>query len=81
SAKVSVNFPFSFWLNFFFFCDVRERTQKQKRNEEEWSRRIHELQGELASIKEERQKLERKVGEFDNYVLASIDVFFLCFDN
>ncbi|KAK7252321.1 hypothetical protein RIF29_36178 [Crotalaria pallida] len=40
--------------------------QKQKRNEEEWSRRIQDLQGELASIKEERQKLERKVNYLQN---------------
>ncbi|KAE9613437.1 hypothetical protein Lalb_Chr05g0217431 [Lupinus albus] len=43
-----------------------ERKQKQKSNEEEWSRRIHELQGELASTKEERQKLERKVSYLQN---------------
>ncbi|XP_019445533.1 PREDICTED: synaptonemal complex protein 1 isoform X2 [Lupinus angustifolius] len=40
--------------------------QTHKRNEEEWSRRIQELQGELASTKEERQKLERKVSYLQN---------------
>lgn len=40
--------------------------QKQKRNEEEFSRKIQELQGELASVKEERQKLERKVNYVQN---------------
>ncbi|AES96447.2 transmembrane protein, putative [Medicago truncatula] len=40
--------------------------QKQKRTEEEWSRKIQELQGELAFVKEERQKLERKVNYVQN---------------
>ncbi|KAK7307159.1 hypothetical protein VNO77_39980 [Canavalia gladiata] len=40
--------------------------QKLKRNEEECGRKIQELQGELASIKEERQKLERKVNYLEN---------------
>ncbi|XP_061366113.1 uncharacterized protein LOC133309364 [Gastrolobium bilobum] len=44
----------------------RHLIQKQKRNEEECSRKIQELQGELASIKEERQKLERKVNYLQN---------------
>lgn len=35
--------------------------QKVKNNEEECGRKIQELQGELASVREERQKLERKV--------------------
>ncbi|XP_020218145.1 paramyosin [Cajanus cajan] len=47
--------------------------QKLKRNEEECGRKIQELQGELASVKEERQKLERKVNylENDNVLLES----------
>ncbi|CAK8536875.1 unnamed protein product [Lathyrus sativus] len=40
--------------------------QKQKRNEEECSRKIQELQSELASVKEERGKLERKVNYIQN---------------
>lgn len=35
--------------------------QKQKRNEEEYSRKLKELQSELASTNELCQKLERKV--------------------
>ncbi|KAJ1423556.1 hypothetical protein SESBI_12176 [Sesbania bispinosa] len=44
----------------------RQLIQKQKRTEEECSRKIQELQGELASTKEERQKLERKVNYLQN---------------
>ncbi|KAK7309548.1 hypothetical protein RJT34_06360 [Clitoria ternatea] len=40
--------------------------QKMKRNEEECSRKIQDLQSELASFKEERQKLERKVNYLEN---------------
>ncbi|KAG5067998.1 hypothetical protein JHK85_000375 [Glycine max] len=40
--------------------------QKLKRNEEECGRKIQELQDELASVKEERQKLERKVIYLEN---------------
>ncbi|KAK2374909.1 hypothetical protein P8452_47363 [Trifolium repens] len=40
--------------------------KKQKRNEEECNGKIQELQGELASVKEERQKLERKVNYVQN---------------
>ncbi|KOM29345.1 hypothetical protein LR48_Vigan647s000600 [Vigna angularis] len=40
--------------------------QKLKNNEEECGRKIQELQGELASVREERQKLERKVNYLEN---------------
>ncbi|KAK8471995.1 hypothetical protein PHAVU_002G079500 [Phaseolus vulgaris] len=40
--------------------------QKLKQNEEECGRKIQELQGELASVREERQKLERKVNYIEN---------------
>ncbi|KAG5061974.1 hypothetical protein JHK85_003157 [Glycine max] len=40
--------------------------QKLKRNEEECGRKIQELLDELASVKEERQKLERKVIYLEN---------------
>ncbi|KAL2349329.1 hypothetical protein Fmac_003329 [Flemingia macrophylla] len=40
--------------------------QKLKRNEEECGRKIQELQDELASVKEERQKLERKANYLEN---------------
>ncbi|TKY69760.1 intracellular protein transport protein USO isoform X1 [Spatholobus suberectus] len=40
--------------------------QKLKRNEEECGRKIQELQGELTSVKEERQKQERKVNYLEN---------------
>ncbi|XP_027912110.1 uncharacterized protein LOC114170806 isoform X1 [Vigna unguiculata] len=40
--------------------------QKLKHNEEECGRKIQELQGELASVREERQKLERKVNYLEN---------------
>ena len=36
-------------------------TQKQKQTEEEYGRKLQELQAELASSNEQRQKLERKV--------------------
>lgn len=42
------------------------RMQKQKQTEEENSRRLQELQEELASSNELRQKLEKKVCEFGN---------------
>ncbi|XP_073221078.1 uncharacterized protein [Cicer arietinum] len=44
----------------------RHLIQKHTRNEEECSRKIHELQCELVSIKEERQKLEIKVNYLQN---------------
>ncbi|XP_017970124.1 PREDICTED: golgin subfamily A member 1 isoform X1 [Theobroma cacao] len=40
--------------------------QKQKQTEEEYSRRIQELQAELASSNESHQKLERKVSYLHN---------------
>ncbi|WVZ13322.1 hypothetical protein V8G54_017852 [Vigna mungo] len=40
--------------------------QKLKNNEEECGKKIQELQGELASVREERQKLERKVSYLEN---------------
>ncbi|XP_068468205.1 uncharacterized protein [Phaseolus vulgaris] len=40
--------------------------EKLKQNEEECGRKIQELQGELASVREERQKLERKVNYIEN---------------
>ncbi|KAL5100388.1 hypothetical protein RYX36_004715 [Vicia faba] len=51
----------------------RHLIQKQKRSEEESSRKIQELQSELASIKEERGKLERKVNfvQNDNVMLEN----------
>ena len=36
-------------------------TQKQKQTEEEYGRKLQELQAELACSNEQRQKLERKV--------------------
>lgn len=38
--------------------------QKQKQNEEELVRRVQDLQAELVSSNELREKLERKVCEF-----------------
>ncbi|XVF84836.1 hypothetical protein PTKIN_Ptkin17bG0071700 [Pterospermum kingtungense] len=57
--------------------DLRERNrsateqthllvQKQKQTEEEYSRRLQELQAELASCNESQQKLERKVSYLQN---------------
>ncbi|XP_062111754.1 uncharacterized protein LOC133823161 [Humulus lupulus] len=40
---------------------LHHRIQKQKQNEEDFARKIQELQAELSSSNEHRQKLERKV--------------------
>ncbi|KAF7809220.1 shootin-1 isoform X1 [Senna tora] len=40
--------------------------EKQKQAEEEYNRKIQELQAELASVKEERQKQERRVNYLQN---------------
>ncbi|XP_054808901.1 spindle pole body component 110 isoform X2 [Prosopis cineraria] len=47
-------------------CDVSEQKQKQKQSEEEHNRKIQDLEAELASVKEERQKLERRVNYLQN---------------
>lgn len=44
--------------------------QKQKHTEEESSRKVHELESEIASSRESQEALERKVREF---------FFFFCF--
>ncbi|XP_058777218.1 uncharacterized protein LOC131651575 isoform X2 [Vicia villosa] len=48
------------------FATEQHNFQIQKRSEEECSRKILELQSELASVKEERGKLERKVNYIQN---------------
>lgn len=42
----------------------RVSIQKQKQTEEDNSRKLQELQAELASSSESRQKLDRQVSEF-----------------
>ncbi|XP_024022582.1 protein GRIP [Morus notabilis] len=42
------------------------RIQKQKQTEEEYARKLHELQAELSSSNELRQKFERKVNYLQN---------------
>ncbi|KAI3779264.1 hypothetical protein L2E82_08902 [Cichorium intybus] len=52
---------------------IHNYVQKQKQSDEEFSRKITELEAELASSNEHRQKLERKVQflEDENYLLES----------
>uniref|UniRef100_A0A7N2LC13 Uncharacterized protein n=1 Tax=Quercus lobata TaxID=97700 RepID=A0A7N2LC13_QUELO len=45
---------------------LRLLNQKQKQTEEEYGRKLQELQAELASSNEQRQKLERKVSYLQN---------------
>ncbi|XP_060969424.1 uncharacterized protein LOC115702107 isoform X2 [Cannabis sativa] len=45
---------------------LHHRIQKQKQNEEDFARKIQELQAELSSSNEHRQKLERKVNYLQN---------------
>lgn len=67
SNSGSENFTLSFrilsrfrFFPFLFYCIS---LQKQKEAEEEYGRKLRELESELASSSELRQKLERKVRE------------------
>ncbi|PKI69264.1 hypothetical protein CRG98_010337 [Punica granatum] len=55
-------------VNFFLTLgsDVINPQQKQKQTEEEYGRRVQELQAELASSDEIRRKLERQIGHLQD---------------